>query len=69
MAILRTIRALAMAAALSAIATPEVFGQSSAPQSKTVDLTQASLEDLMNIEVTSVSRKSQKWRRRARPSL
>jgi iron complex outermembrane receptor protein len=48
-----------MAVALAGIAAPGVFGQGSAPQSKTVDLTQASLEDLMNIEVTSVSKKEQ----------
>ena len=49
------------------IVTGEVFGQSAqpAPQTSTQsagqrDLSQVSLEDLMNIEVTSVSKKEQK---------
>jgi iron complex outermembrane receptor protein len=50
---------LAVAAALSTVAPHKVFGQGSGQQSGTVDLTQASLEDLMNIEVTSVSKKEQ----------
>ena len=48
---------LVVVAALSVVG---VFGQASSGQSGTVDLTQASLEDLMNIQVTSVSKKEQK---------
>ncbi|MDP9054881.1 MAG: TonB-dependent receptor [Acidobacteriota bacterium] len=52
-----------MAIALSVTATSAVFGQGSGQQTGNVDLTQASLEDLMSIQVTSVSKKEQSMSR------
>lgn len=59
---------LAVVAAVSVVASPELFGQDPS-HAGTVDITQATLEDLMNIEVTSVSKKSKHFRRQARRSL
>jgi iron complex outermembrane recepter protein len=50
---------LAAVAALAVATSPELLGQGSSRQSGPVDLSQATLEDLMNIEVTSVSKKEQ----------
>ncbi|OLC94227.1 MAG: TonB-dependent receptor [Acidobacteria bacterium] len=46
-----------------ALASPPVMGQ--APQTQPKDLTSTSIEDLMNVEVTSVSKKEQKLSRTA----
>ncbi len=48
-----------LAASLAVVAPSEVFGQSSGRQSNAVDLTELSIEDLMAIRVTSVSKKEQ----------
>ena len=60
---LRRLRAawiyLAVTAALSFVSSPGVFGQSPNGQSGRVDLTQVSIEDLMNVQVTTVSKKEQ----------
>jgi iron complex outermembrane receptor protein len=50
---------LALGASLGVVAPSEVFGQSSGRQSNAVDLTELSIEDLMAIRVTSVSKKEQ----------
>ncbi|MDP9053489.1 MAG: TonB-dependent receptor plug domain-containing protein [Acidobacteriota bacterium] len=50
---------LVAALVLSAVTPAGLFGQGSGRQSGTVDITQSSIEDLMNIQVTSVSKKEQ----------